>query len=334
MTFLRHITALSGVGVGGGSLVYANTLPVPERDFFDAPHWRDMADWQTELEPHYRTALRMLGAVPFPHVTTPDRVLAEVAREKGLEAPQPTNVAVFFGKPNVTVPDPYFGGAGPERAGCNLCGGCMVGCRYNAKNTLDKNYLYFAEKLGVQILPETRVRYMDPVQGGGYRLHVERSTSPLFKDRRTIEAGGVVLAAGALGTVPLLLECVRRGTLPHLSPQLGHYTRTNSEALLGVSAWKDEPEHSTGIAITSHFFLGDGTRVEPVRYSKGSDAMCMLATPLTDGHARDVTDSVPIPVAPCVRCNLRIRLARILGECRQAHQNNANRQQRQQCRFH
>jgi cholesterol oxidase len=195
-------------------------------------------------------------------------------------------VAVFFGEAGKEVPDPYFGGKGPARTGCNFCGGCMVGCRYNAKNTLDKNYLYLAEQLGAKILPETRVRFIEPLEGGGYRLHVERSTSPVFKNRRTFESTGVVLAGGALGTVPLLLECVRRGTLPRLSGQLGNYTRTNSEALLGVTAWKDEPEHSTGIAIASHFFLEDGTRVEPVRYSKGSDAMCMLATPLTDGGTR------------------------------------------------
>ncbi len=287
LTLLRDVLVLHGTGVGGGSLVYANTLMIPNRPAFLDPKWKDLNDWERTLAPHYETARRMLGVTANPRLTPADDALREVAAEMGCAKTfHPTDVAVFFGEAGKEVPDPYFGGEGPERTGCNFCGGCMVGCRYNAKNTLDKNYLYFAEKLGVEILPETRVRFMESMKEGGYRLHVERSTSLLFKGRRTIEAGGVVLAGGALGTVPLLLECKRRGTLPRLSEQLGNFTRTNSEALLGVTAWKGEPEHSTGIAITSHFFLEDGTRVEPVRYSKGSDAMCMLATPLTDGGTR------------------------------------------------
>jgi cholesterol oxidase len=287
LTLLKDVLVLHGAGVGGGSLVYANTLMTPHREAFQDPKWRDLEDWEHALAPHYATASRMLGVTVNPRLTPADDALSQIAADMGCaKSFHPTDVAVFFGEAGKEVPDPYFGGEGPARTGCNFCGGCMVGCRYNAKNTLDKNYLYFAEKHGATILPETRVRYIEPVEGGGYRLHVERSTSPIFKDRRTLEAKGVVLAGGALGTVPLLLECQRRGTLPRLSKQVGQYTRTNSEALLGVTAWKNEPEHSTGIAITSHFFLEDGTRVEPVRYSKGSDAMCMLATPLTDGGTR------------------------------------------------
>lgn len=295
LTLLRDVLVLHGAGVGGGSLVYANTLMEPDDRAFDDPKWRDLEDWKRTLAPHYATARRMLGVTANPRLTPADEALREIAGDMGCAAAfHPTDVAVFFsdsaGKPEggmgKEVPDPYFGGEGPARAGCTYCGGCMVGCRYNAKNTLDKNYLYLAEKRGVRILPETRVRFVEPREGGDYRLHVERSTSPFFKNRRTLEAAGVIFAGGALGTVPLLLECKRRGTLPRLSDQLGHYTRTNSEALLGVTAWKKEPEHSTGIAITSHFYLEDGTRVEPVRYSKGSDVMCLLATPLTDGGTR------------------------------------------------
>src|SRR5690606_13176358 len=114
----------------------------PKRPFFEQGSWAGLRDWQAELVPHYATAKRMLGAVRNPHTTPIDEVLRDVAREMGREEHfHPTDVAVWFGQPGVTVPDPYFGGEGPERTGCVLCGGCMLGCRYGAKNTLDKNYL-------------------------------------------------------------------------------------------------------------------------------------------------------------------------------------------------
>lgn len=286
MTFLRHITALSGVGVGGGSLVYANTLPVPEPEFFQAPHWRDLADWKTELEPHYRTALRMLGAVRFPHVTTADRVLAEVAREKGLEPPQATHVAVFFGKPNEKVPDPYFGGLGPERSGCTLCGGCMVGCRYGAKNTLDRNYLYLAERLGVTILAEHEVTWIRPASGGGYEVEARVGLQwPAWRRRHVaFQARNVVLAGGVVGTVPLLLKLQASDAgLPKLSRRLGDFVRTNSEALIGVISRRRDLRMSEGVAITSILRTDEHSTLEPVRYSDGSGFFRLLMTPHAPG---------------------------------------------------
>ena len=284
LTLLHDVLVLHGAGVGGGSLVYANTLMMPRLEAFQDPKWSGLEDWEHALEPHYATARRMLGVAVNPKLGIDDAVLREVAEEIGhIKTFGPTDVAVFFGEPDKQVPDPYFGGEGPARTGCTFCGGCMVGCRVDAKNTLDKNYLYFAEKKGAAILPETRVTLIETSPEGGYRLHVERSTSPLFRRRRALEARGVVVAAGVLGTVPLLLRCKLEGALPKLSDELGNYTRTNSEALLGVTVGRSGPDLCEGIAITSHVHMDDNTRVEPVRYSKGSDVMLQLGTPLTDG---------------------------------------------------
>ncbi|HEX9108936.1 MAG TPA: NAD(P)-binding protein, partial [Longimicrobiales bacterium] len=286
MTFLRHITALSGVGVGGGSLVYANTLPVPPGAFFASPQWRELADWRSELEPHYRTALEMLGAVPNPHVTWPDEVLAAVARDKGLPAPRPTDVAVYFGKPGVTVPDPYFGGEGPARTGCILCGGCMTGCRHGAKNTLDRNYLYLAERRGVEVRAEHEVTWIRPLDEGGYELEVRVGLKwPAWRRRRlTLRAERVILAGGVVGTVPLLLKLKEspRG-LPALSPRVGDFVRTNSEALLGVVSRRHDRKMSDGVAITSIMQTDPHSTLEPVRYAEGSGFFRLLQTPHAPG---------------------------------------------------
>lgn len=287
ITLLHDVLVLHGAGVGGGSLVYANTLMMPRVEAFQDPKWQALNDWEKVLAPHYDTARRMLGVALNPKLGIDDAVLKEVAEEIGhVKTFGPTDVAVFFGEPDKEVEDPYFGGEGPSRRGCTFCGGCMTGCRVDAKNTLDKNYLHLAEKKGATILPETRVTLVEPLPGGGYRLHAERSTSPLLRNRRTLEAAGVVLAAGVLGTVPLLLRCKQKGTLPKLSEEVGHYARTNSEALLGVTVPRSGPDLCEGIAITSHVHMDDDTRVEPVRYAKGSDVMLQLGTPLTDGGTK------------------------------------------------
>ena len=287
MTFLRHITALSGVGVGGGSLVYGNTLPVPESDFFAAPRWRDLADWQAELEPHYRTALQMLGAVPNPRRTYPDEVLAEVARDMRLDPPQPTDVAVFFGEPGVTVPDPYFGGEGPARSGCVFCGGCMTGCRHGAKNTLDWNYLYLAERLGVEVRAEHQVTWIRPRPEGGYRLEARTGLGwPAWRrGHATFDADRVILAGGVVGTVPLLLRLRERAYgLPHLSPRLGDFVRTNSEVLIGVVSRRRDRDMSEGIAITSIMRTDPHSTIEPVRYASGSGFFRLLQMPHAPGR--------------------------------------------------
>ncbi|HEY0094985.1 MAG TPA: GMC family oxidoreductase N-terminal domain-containing protein, partial [Archangium sp.] len=252
MTFFRHVTVLSGVGVGGGSLVYANTLPIPKDDFFQARSWGALADWKTELAPHYDTARRMLGATVNPLRTLPDEIVQQVGKEMGREDFQSTTVAIYFGKPGETVPDPYFGGEGPERTGCNSCGACMTGCRFGAKNTLDKNYLYFAEKRGLTIHADTEATWVRPLPGGGYEVEALEGASRWSRRERRFTARQVIFSGGVLGTVDLLLKLkAHPDGLPRLSDRLGDGVRTNSEALIGVVAGKrfHDKDLSKGIAI-------------------------------------------------------------------------------------
>lgn len=281
MTFLRHVTVLSGVGVGGGSLVYANTLPTPTDEFFAAPSWSGLADWKKELLPHYATARRMLGANLNPKNTFADDVMRELAAEMGIsDRLKQTDVAVFFGEPGVSVPDPYFGGKGPARSGCTHCGACMIGCRHGAKNTLDKNYLYLAEQLGVRIDADTEVSVVRPVSEG-YEIQANstRDGKVTYQARRLIFAGGV------LGTVPLLLSLRERPDgLPNLSPRLGEFVRTNSEVLVGVTTEQRERDCSEGVAITSFLQTDERSHLEPVRYPRGSGFFRLLAMPHAPGE--------------------------------------------------
>ncbi|MBV1849718.1 FAD-dependent oxidoreductase [Catellatospora tritici] len=288
------VLVLSGAGVGGGSLVYANTLYRPLPDFYADPQWRDITDWKTELAPYYDTAERMLGVTTYDRTTPADEAFRKVAERMGVgDTFHATPVGVFLGMPGATVPDPYFGGEGPARAGCLHCGECMTGCRHNAKNTLVKNYLWLAEKAGAVVFPLTTVTAVRPREGGGYTVETARTGALLAKRRRSpadavIEADQVVFAAGALGTQRLLHAMKERGILPRLSGRLGALTRTNSESLVGATmlpgdARKRKPRFTEGVAITSSFHPDGRTHIEPVRYGRGSNAMGLLQSALTDG---------------------------------------------------
>src|SRR4051794_26002350 len=289
MTFLRHLTVLSGVGVGGGSLVYANTLPTPKDEFFISPSWGRLADWKSELEPHYQTALRMLGAATYPRETYSDRVLKEIGKDIGRgDQIVPARVAVYFGKAGETVSDPYFGGEGPDRTGCIQCGACMTGCRHNAKNTLDKNYLWLAEKRGLQIEADTEVTWVRELAGGGYRVDATTGTGWFGKRRRTLTARNVIFAGGVLGTVPLLLKLKASAHgLPRLSDRVGAFVRTNSESLIGVTT-RAGRDLSEGIAITSLLHTDEHSHLEPVRYAKGSGFFRLLMSPHVPGESAPV----------------------------------------------
>ncbi len=291
INFLDDIMILNGSGVGGGSLVYASTHIKPTDSFFNAPEWRGLANWKEELEPCFEVANRMLGTTENPRLWPADHILLDIATELGqAESFKPTPVGIYFGEPGKTAPDPFFNGQGPARTGCIHCGGCMVGCRHNAKNTLDKNYLYLAEKLGVRIRPEANVIDIRPLPAGqpdGARFEVvyEKTTGWFRKPRTRIRSRHVICAAGVLGTVDLLLKCREEtGSLPNLSARLGERVRSNSEALMGVTARRgsDEQDFSQGVAITSHFWVDEVTSVEPVRYPRGSSLMRNLSLPLID----------------------------------------------------
>lgn len=288
------VLVLSGAGVGGGSLVYANTLYEPLDAFFQDPQWRDITDWREELTRHFDQAKRMLGVTTYPETTEADRAMRAVAERMGVgHTFRATPVGVHLGRPGQRVPDPYFGGAGPERTGCTHCGACMTGCRFGAKNTLAKNYLWLAERLGAQVHPLTTVTAVAPAEGGGYAVHTRRTGSWLRGRSQVIHADQVVFAAGALGTQRLLHGMKVAGALPRLSSRLGALTRTNSEAVLGASVPRRAAraagvDFTEGVAITSSFHPDSQTHIEPVRYGRGSNAMGLLQTLLVDGGPRRV----------------------------------------------
>jgi cholesterol oxidase len=282
-----RVLVLAGAGVGGGSLVYANTLYEPPQPFFDDPQWRHITDWRAELAPYYDQAQRMLGVTVNPTMTPADEAVATVAARMGRAGTfRLTPVGVHFGaQPGAETADPYFGGAGPRRVGCTQCGSCMTGCRTGAKNMLTENYLYLAERAGVQVIPLTTVTAVRPA-GDGYRVDTA-ATGPRPRGRRRLTAGQVVFAAGTYGTQQLLHRMKATGALPGLSGRLGALTRTNSEAILGVERFRSRgPDHSRGVAITSSFHPDEHTHIEPTRYGPGSNAMALLRTLLVDGGGR------------------------------------------------
>ncbi len=286
LSFFRHITVLSGVGVGGGSLVYANTLPVPKEDFFKSQSWSHLADWKNELQEFYPRAKKMLGAVRNPRMETGDAALKTLAGQIGKEDDfELTETAVFFGEADIEVSDPFFGGEGPARSGCNFCGGCMTGCRYNAKNTLDKNYLYLARKKGMQLQAEAKVTDIEVLGkadgSDGYRISYRRSTS-LFRKTKSVTAKGVVFSGGVLGTLPLLFD-LKKNSLPGLSDQIGAHVRTNSESLTGVTTFDKNTAFSDGVAIGSILHTDAHSHLEPVRYASGSGFWRLMLAPMVSG---------------------------------------------------
>ena len=291
MTLFRDVFIVSGSGVGGGSLGYANTLYRARSAFFRDPQWAALAGWDEELEPHYDTAEGMLGVAEYPDEGPADLLLKELGEELGVaDTYKPTRVGVFFGEPGREVEDPYFGGEGPRRRGCIRCGSCMVGCRHGAKNTLVKNYLWFAERLGAEIAPERMVTDIEPIGApdgsDGYRVTTEHPGAWLRRRRRTFTARGVVVAAGALGTNRLLARCRLNGSLPRVSDRLGALVRTNSESILAVTAPDDERDFARSIAITSSIYPDPDTHVEVVTYGRAGDAMSSLFTTLTGEGTR------------------------------------------------
>ena len=284
ISLLGRCALFSAAGVGGGSLIYGNTLYEPLPEFFTDKAWAHITDWKAELAPYYDQAKRMLGVNTNPRTTPADEVLLEVARELGVEDTyHPTEVGVFFneGQEGVEVDDPYFGGAGPRRAGCTHCARCFTGCPHNAKNTMNHNYLYLAEQLGAEVHALTTVTAVRPLPSGGYEVRTRRSTG-LRAHRRTFTAEQVVFAAAARGTQVLLHEMKQKGVLPQLSPRLGELSRSNSEALIGVSS-HTRSDFAQGVAITSSIHPEPQTHIEVCRYGTGQNALMPLTTTMVDG---------------------------------------------------
>lgn len=299
---LNNVMVLAGAGVGGGSLNYANTLYVPPEPFFADKQWAHITDWRAELMPHYDQAQRMLGVVKNPTFTDADRIVKQVADDMGVgDTFVATPVGVFFGTdgakgvktPGLKVADPYFGGAGPERTGCLECGECMTGCRWGAKNTLVKNYLYLAESAGAQVHPMTTVTGFEQGGDGLWQVRTVRTGLRARRGRKTFTARHLILAAGTYNTQRLLFKMRDKGKLPKLSSQLGVLTRTNSESIVGAATLNVHPDLDLthGVAITSSIHPTADTHVEPVRYGKGSNAMGLLQTLMTDGAGPKGTDT-------------------------------------------
>ena len=282
MTFLNHVTVLSGVAVGGGSITYANTLPIPKKVFFSSGSWKDLLDWEKELAPFYQTAYKMLGATENPSSGPADKAIKQLAKEIGRAAHfHPTKVGVYFGEPGKTVPDPYFEGKGPDRTGCIHCGECMTGCRRNAKNTLDKNYLYLAQQLGAEILAEHEVFDVKPIdnQDGseGYTVHFKSG-----KTKKRVHTKGVIFAGGVMGTIPLLLK-IKDKSLPNLSNKIGCHVSTNNEALINITSKDSTQDFTKGIAIGSILHTDENSHLEPTRYGHGSGFFKTMMLPMAYG---------------------------------------------------
>lgn len=289
-TMFKDVFVVSGAGVGGGSLGYANTLYRARPDFYENPQWADLGNWERELRPHYDTAERMLGVEDTTIEGRPDELLREFAEEIGVgETFAKTRVGVYLGregeKPGESVGDPYFGGEGPERFVCARCGSCMIGCRHGAKNTLPKNYLWFAEKLGAEVISGRAVADVKPIGSAngadGYLVTHQRSGAWVQRDPVELRARGVIFSAGAVGTNKLLRNLKHSGSLPRISDRLGHLVRTNSESILAVTLPKDDPQISKRIAITSSIYPDPDTHVELVTYGEGADSLSALFTLLT-----------------------------------------------------
>ncbi|TXH88239.1 MAG: GMC family oxidoreductase [Rhodoferax sp.] len=285
--FYRHVSLVRGIGVGGGSLVWAAVMLEPPQAFFDDKAWSRLParDWRAELAPHYQTARRMLGVTPNPRHTVQDDWLRQTAQTLGVghtfsTVPQ----AIYFGDAQGLVDDPFFGGAGPQRQACRFCAQCATGCPHGAKNSLDKNYLHLARRLGAQVWSERKVHRIHPLAGGGYALDLQHPWDDRVQPQR-IRASKVIVSAGVVGTLELLLTCRDRWrTLPALSQALGQHVRTNSESIVPIVSRDPQADVRDGATISSHFYWGR-THVTQNRCAPSHRILALQTGPLASAHS-------------------------------------------------
>jgi cholesterol oxidase len=292
MRFFRHVTVYHGCAVGGGSITYGATLLEPSKNVWESGTWANLSNWITSMSEHYATAERMLGIAENQILGPADHLLKSTADAVGCgQTFYRTKVGILQAsgtQAGQTYEDPFFSREGPPRTACVGCGGCIMGCRYGAKNTLDLNYLYLAEKHGARVFPETKVVDVRPVNGAadgghGYEVHTVRSTAWIRRHPQRFTARAVIFAASALGTMELLFRLREKGSLPAISTQVGKHVRTNSESLIGARMTGCDEDYSEGISIGSGVYIDAHTHIEAVRYPRGSDTMGLLTTVLTDG---------------------------------------------------
>ncbi len=279
LSVFRHLSVISGVGVGGGSLVYANTLPKPKSHFFNSGSWKGLKDWEAELKPYYEIAYKMLGATDTPKLFDADKILENIAKDNKIENFfEPTKVSVFFGEKDKTVPDPFFNGKGMDRTGCNFCGQCMTGCPNNSKNSLDKNYLHLAQQNGAKIIANRVVTNVIPQNDNSYVIEYKK-TGKYFSVKEQVRTKGIVFAGGVLGTVPLLLK-LKKTTMPKISNRVGMDVRSNNESLIFVTSLRKNLDMSKGVAIGSILNTTEHSHLEPVRYGNWSGFWRLAILPL------------------------------------------------------
>lgn len=290
ITMYKDVSIISGSGVGGGSLVYGQTLYRASEEFRSE---LDKAVGEpVDLDPYYEVAERMLGVTTRPRATSRDEMVIATAADLGIRPDRfhPTPVGVYFGEAGTTVPDPYFGGEGPDRSGCVECGRCMVGCRNNAKNSLDKNYLHLAERRGAVVVADRSVVDIRPVGtadgADGYVVTSQRPGAWVRRQRKTLRARGVVVAAGPVGTNRLLASCRHLGSLPALSDRLGMDVRTNAESIGAITLRDRNARIDEGVSISGSLWAADDIHFETVTYGGAADSMGLLFLPLSGDGTR------------------------------------------------
>jgi len=256
----KGMAVITGAGVGGGSLIYANVSAIPPKSVFQAGRPPEIT--YDEMQPYYTTVGYVLDLQEVPAKQRSPRVqlMQEGAAKLGqANRFRPAPVAVSFDQqlaydfndePDIKKSRTFTNKHSAEQGYCAQLGECDIGCRAGAKNTLDKNYLFLAQKKGAQIRPLHLVTNIEPIPGG-YRVHHDELRDG-GRISGTTTAAIVVVAAGSLGSTELLLRCRDvTGTLPQISRFLGRNWSSNGDFLTPAFYLHREVWPDRGVAIGS-----------------------------------------------------------------------------------